>query len=303
MYWQLRYAKNSLISSVPGYGRLRQFKRSFFPYDASLDAWTLEQGVQMLEMFRRTNVNVEGAVVLELGSGWKPVIPLLFRAAGAAQVILTDSERLLDARLLAETAKLLAREADGFSERLGVTTASVRSRLEVGGLRGLEQIAAQLGLRYLAPVDARKLPFEPGQINIVSSRAVLEHIPRQVLAEIFREFARLLLPKIGSMCHIVDNSDHWAHGDKRLSMLNFLRYSESTWKWFAKNPLDFMNRMRHSEYVALLVEAGFELAHDASSPDLKALQELKSLPISSSFRRFEPEDLAILTSQFVAVRA
>lgn len=303
MYWQLRYAKNSLISSVPGYGKLRQFKRSLIPYDSSLDTWTLEQGIQMVEMLRQADARIDGVVVLELGSGWKPVIPLVFRAAGAAQVILTDSERLLDARLLAETARCVAREADSFSARVGVSAASIRARLDVGDTQGLERIAAQLGLRYLAPTDASRLPFEPGEVDMICSRAVLEHIPRQVLRAIFREFARLLRPEVGRMCHIIDNSDHWAHGDRRLSMLNFLRYPENTWKWFAMNPLDFMNRMRHSEYVALLRDSGFDIALDASSPDAKALHELGKLPVSDEFRHFTPTDLAILTSRLVAVRA
>ena len=256
----------------------------------------------MIEMLKQANARIDGAVVLELGSGWKPVIPLLFRGAGAERVILTDSERLLDARLLSETVQLVANEADNFSARLGVSTTSFRSRLAIRQVGGLDQIADQLGIRYLAPTDADQLPFSPGEIDIVCSRAVLEHIPRQTLRRIFQEFARLLQPGLGLMCHIVDNSDHWAHGDKRLSMLNFLRYSESTWKWFANNPLDFMNRMRHSEYLALLRECGFEVSLDASNPDSKALEDLESIPISDTFRQFSPVDLAILTSQFVAAR-
>jgi hypothetical protein len=155
----------------------------------------------------------------------------------------------------------------------------------------------------LAPIEARRLPFEAGEIDIVSSRAVLEHIPRGVLVEIFKEFARLLTPGAGYMCHIIDNSDHWAHGDHRLSMLNFLRYTDRTWKWFAKNPLDFMNRMRHTEYLKLLRDAHFDVVLDLSRADEAALKDLDDIPLSPEFRPFPRADLAILTSRLVAVRS
>jgi hypothetical protein len=302
MYWQLRYARNTLIASVPGYQKLRQLKRSLIPYDSTLDPWTFEQGVQTIEMLREAGARLEGAVVLELGSGWKPVIPLLFRLAGARHVMLIDSEQLLDGRLLADTARQVSCEIERVSNRLQVSPQIAQSLLDVRESASLESVANQLGLTYLAPVDARRLPFNRGDIDIVSSRAVLEHVPRSVLIEIFREFARLLNPGTGYMCHIVDNSDHWAHGDRRLSMLNFLRYPESTWKWLAKNPLDFMNRMRHSEYVRLLDDANFDVVLDLSQPDEKALNELNDLPISPEFQKFARRDLAILTSRLVAVR-
>ena len=302
MFWQFRYARNTLVASIPGYQRLRKLKRLVFPYDASLDMWTLEQGLQMIEMLRRTGAKIEGASVLELGSGWKPVIPLLFRAAGAGRVILTDSEQLLDARLLAETARLLSMEADQISVRLRVAPGAVRSALDANSSGDLEKCAAKLGLVYMAPTDARDLPLSKGDIDIIISRAVLEHIPRTILLQIFREFARLLAPASGYMCHIVDNSDHWAHHDKRLSMLNFLRYSEKRWTWFARNPLDFMNRMRHSEYVSLLAASGFDMVLDESTPDPTALRDVERLPISSEFNKFSREDLATLTSKLVVTR-
>lgn len=303
MYWQFRYLRNTLIACVPGYQRLRQLKRIFLPYDASLDEWTLEQGLQMIDLLARAGRGLHGATVLELGSGWKPVIALLFRLAGAERVILTDAERLLDARLLAATARLLAERSELLSTRLGLTEETVRSTLEVSASRELETVAAKFGFTYLAPCDARQLPLATGEVDVVVSRAVLEHIPREVLQAIFDEFRRVLAPGTGFMCHIIDNSDHWAHHDRRLSMVNFLRYSNRAWKWFAKNPLDFMNRMRHFEYLALVNRSGFEIVLDDSVPDRVALTDLERIPVSEDFRAFKNVDMAILTSQVVARRA
>ncbi len=222
MYWQLRFLRNSLLAATPGYQRIRLAKRKFIPYDGAVDPWTVEQGLRIVEMLRTSGTRIEGATALELGSGWRPVIPLILRAAGARRVYMVDAEQLLDERLLSDTARHLREKAPMLSQRLQVPVESIRATLSSVEGAGLEKATNALGLVYLAPADARRLALEPGDVDIVSSRAVLEHIPREVLEAIFAEFARILVPGRGVMCHIVDNSDHWAHIDKRLSMVNFL---------------------------------------------------------------------------------
>lgn len=302
MYWQLRFLRNSLLAAMPGYQRIRLVKRRFVPYDGAVDPWTVEQGLRIVEMLRKSGTRIEGATALELGSGWRPVIPLILRAAGARRVYMVDAERLMDERLLSDTAAHLRAQAPMLAQRLRVPVESIQATLSPVEGAGLEPATRALGLVYLAPADARRLALEPGEVDIVSSRAVLEHIPRQILEEIFAEFARLLVPGRGVMCHIVDNSDHWAHIDKRLSMVNFLKYSERRWKLFAVNPLDYMNRLRHSEYLALAERAGFDLLLDSSQPDAAALDALATLPISADFAAFDRRDLAILTTELVAIR-
>jgi SAM-dependent methyltransferase len=302
MYWQLRYLKNGLVARIPGFGTLRQLKRKLIPYDSSIDHDTFEQGLQMVHMLRKVGVEIDGAVVLELGSGWKPVIPLIFRAAGAKQVILTDSERLLDARLLTSIASQLASRADYLGSQLDISADLVASRLAATYSEGLESACEKLSLAYLAPIETHCLPYRQGEIDVIISRAVLEHVPRETLRKIILEFARILLPGRGYMCHIVDNSDHWAHVDRRLSLINFLRYPTSVWKWFALNPLDYTNRMRHSEYIELMSATGFSVVTDESEPDQSALSDLSVIPVAAEFRDKEAADLAVLTSRLVAVR-
>ena len=66
-------------------------------------------------------------------------------------------------------------------------------------------------------------------LDVVTSRAVLEHVPPDVIQDIFNESFRLLNAN-GLACHIIDNSDHWQHGDLRLSRVNFLRFSDFTFR-------------------------------------------------------------------------
>ena len=85
-------------------------------------------------------------------------------------------------------------------------------------------------------------------------------------------------------------------------MVNFLRYSKRRWRLFAINPLDYMNRLRHSEYVQLFRAAGFDVILDDSQPDTAALAALGGLPVSADFAAFDCKDLATLTSRLVVRR-
>jgi hypothetical protein len=91
MWWQIKWAKNAAFGWLPGSGAARRLKRRFRPYPTDIPAWTLEEGLRLLEMLREARCEVRGATVLEIGSGWRPIIPLLFSLAGAARMVLVDS--------------------------------------------------------------------------------------------------------------------------------------------------------------------------------------------------------------------
>ncbi len=299
MVWQLKFLRSSVFALIPGGTWLRTIKRRFVPYPVHLDPETLEHAFEMIAMLDSVGLHPRGLVVLEVGSGWRPIIPLVMRMAGARRVYLVDSQRLLDVHLLRGIASQLRERADEIAERLGADAAPVRAALECPPAAKLDELLEHFGLTYLAPADATALPLENGAIDIGISRAVLEHIPAPILARIFHELHRVT-SRSGGVCHIVDNSDHWSHGDARLSRINFLRYSESRWRWFAINPLDYQNRLRHSDYLHLAQRAGFRIVEDRSVPDARTLEDLQRVRVDSAFERYRADDLAILTSRFVA---
>jgi SAM-dependent methyltransferase len=278
---------------------MRRIKRKFLPYPTTIDEWTLEQGLRQVEMLRAVGCDVRGTSVLELGTGWKPVIPLIFRLAGCDRLILVDSQRLLDRNLMIGIIQNLAGYKDMIAARLGLPVERIEQRLTLSDARSLDAIFHGLGIEYRAPYDARDTRLPDGEVDVVISRAVLEHIPAPVIADIFRESNRILTNG-GHMCHIVDNSDHWAHNDKSITLVNFLRFEEQFWKLCAINPLDYQNRLRHFEYLRIARETGFEIALDRSSADQEQVQNLKQMQICSRYRDTPLEELAIMTSYFVA---
>lgn len=285
--WQIKALGDALKMLLPLRAQLRRLKRRLSPYraePAKLDL-TISQGLGQIACLRAHGARLDG-VVLEIGSGWFPVLPLIYLAAGARRVILTDIERLLDGNTLEQAQAALAGRLGEVAAALRISTVEVQQR-----------IANTERLDYRVPFDPRSLPA--ASIDIVISRAVLEHVPPDELKEIFSWTRHVLAPG-GVTCHTIDNSDHFEHQDKSISRVNFLRYDERLWRLTGINPQTYTNRFRHSDYVILVEDCDWALLEAQGEPDAGALEALKTLPLARRFRGRPAEDLAILESVILA---
>ena len=64
------------------------------------------------------------------------------------------------------------------------------------------------------------------------------------------------------MWHVIDNSDHWPQRNTHISKVNFLKYPA----------LNYQNGLRHSEYLDMLNEAGFDTVREERVIDQSACQ-------------------------------
>jgi SAM-dependent methyltransferase len=167
--------------------------------------------------------------------------------------------------------------------------------------RSMQERLKELHLVYLAPCDCRSLSLPADSLDVVTSRACLEHIPPDVLQDIFHESYRLL-KRGGLACHWVDPSDHWEHQDKSLTRVNFLKYPDALFRWTSINPINYQNRLRHPEYVEMLGKAGFRLIREERQVDEASLRSLPHIRIAKRFRRFSYEDLATIDSLLLAIK-
>jgi hypothetical protein len=107
----------------------------------------------------------------------------------------------------------------------------------------------------------------------------------------------------GYVCHVVDNTDHYAHRDPSIDYANFLKFDDWQWRLLTLGPLSFTNRLRHSDYRRLLEGAGLHVVQEARNVDARSLAALRTRRLASRFRDRDPEDLATATSLFVAQTA
>jgi SAM-dependent methyltransferase len=301
--WQVKCLIDNCKELLPLQDHLRTWKRKLVGYEANTrhQPGALANGLRQVNWLRQYMGTLDGAAILEIGTGWEPLIPLVYRLAGARIVYLTDSTNLICEESLNATLEFLSKSRDEICPVLDI------SGLEFDDLLagahsgdGLELRLKTLKIPYLAPCDCRSLNLGDGSLDIISSRAVLEHIPETIIREIFRESKRLL-KRGGVMCHIVDNSDHWEHVDKTISRVNFLQHSERVMRFTCRNPFNYQNRLRHQDYLSLFEEEGFRIVREEREIDPEAIKLLPKMKLAAHFKERPHEDLATVTSFFLVV--
>lgn len=267
---------------------------------STINLEAIEIGILQIKMLIDSGFVIHEKVALEIGSGWKPILPYLFRIAGCKKVILCDLHRHMDHDLLNATihqirvhSYLVASMLDAKESRIEAVLPKPQSQQDFSSL------TKESGFEYRAPFDVRDTDYAKDSIDIVFSRSVLEHIPLQGLEPIMTEMHRILKPD-GAMVHTIDLSDHWEHSDKSISRINFLKFP--AWWWRVINsPIAYQNRIRFPEYVELIKKSGFLFKEVRANVDKQALLTTNKIHISKNFRKFTREDLSILVSHVVAV--
>lgn len=299
--WHRKLIVDTAKSVIPFKRRLRELKRRHFPYstDIANDRTLLADGIELIRMIRGAGYRVDGADIIEFGSGWLPLIPFLLLAAGAKSVTLTDQERLLDCALARKAAEYLCANARQITSDLGLTEIQLRGKLSplLSADGQIDNVFKKCGLTYLVPFRSQDLPSHSA--DIIVSRAVLEHVPEPVLCTFVKEFGRILLPG-GIMCHIIDLSDHWEHKDKSISRVNFLKFDDLFWRVTCLNPQNYQNRLRRHQYLKIFSDCGFEIISQRGEADPSSLEALRDLPIASRFRSVPREELAVISCAVVA---
>jgi hypothetical protein len=112
--------------------------------------------------------------------------------------------------------------------------------------------------------------------------------------------ARKLLTPEGLAIHAIDYSDHYARSHSGLSRFNFLTFSSADWGKY--NPsLHYVNRLRHSEFVRLFNEAGYELV--LNQPTVAAADESILRQLADEFKELSVDDLFTLRAWVVGRRS
>ena len=239
------------------------------------------------------------ADVLELGTGWFPIVPIAFRLAGASHVSTCDIVERVSKERLQSTLQAFRRAAgDGeLSRRFPLLDHDLAHRIQ--NLDGAHQPCAEqlrsLGVDYrVGGSPGAHLP--PQSIDLITSHAVLEYVCKEPFIELLNAFRRVLKSD-GAMSHWIDLSDEYAYFDKNISRLNFLRYSDRVWN-LINNPIIPLSRLRIDDIRRLFAQAGFAI-HEEETEKLDK-DELDRLPLAKAFASRDMEDMRVLDAWILA---
>lgn len=302
--WILKAVLQKAISFLPGGYRLNYLFQKYITRGVRLSDLYFEDRLahlrQHLAYSGKYLGGPEGLRVLELGTGWYPVIPVGLYLAGVRQITTVDISRLMDKEKVVTTiGRFLDYYRLGRLEELfpnAERVAELGRLWEQSGSLPDDELHRRLRLVYLV-ADARDLPLAGGSADLIVSNNTFEHIYPDVLRDILREFRRVLRPG-GLMSHFIDMSDHFAHLDPSISIYNFLRFSGRSWRWI-DNTIQPQNRWRMSQYRALYRELDLPVTEEQHRPgDPSALRQV---PVDAAFAGIPEEELAISHGYLVSL--
>ena len=222
-------------------------------------------------------VPLDEIVILEIGAGRDLAVPLALRLLGVKQVISVDIDRLVKLDLVNHTLYQLCRQLD----------------IKYNEINTFDELY-DFGIDYRAPFSFKENEIF-SNVDVFVSNETLEHIPPDDIRSIFTKSFRSM--KTPSLCiHSIDYSDHYARGEK-VSRYNFLKFTDEEWSVY-NTKFQYVNRMRHSEYLEIFENTGFEvIKSETFSEEIPSDIRNKLAP---RFLEYSQEDLRIQRSRILA---
>lgn len=242
--------------------------------------------------------------VVEIGTGWFPVVPIALWLSGVRSVHTLDIGRHVNAQRLEQTIRgfveaeqrgeLAALLPDLRPERL----AQLKIVAAQGDFRDPVAILRDWGIQYrVETLQAAGLPDQ--SIDLILSYSVLQYFPRRDLDSMLREFRRIVREP-GIISHWIDLADEYAYFDTSITAYNFLRFSDNAWKLISSSLLP-LSRLRLPDYRAALVQAGFRtLVEEVENGDAA---DLARVPLAPRFKAVPAHDLLPLYAWIAAAPA
>jgi len=204
MDWRLKVAAQSVLARLPGGWRLNhclQDLRSGDPRQALRER--LLARARELAWAEARGLLIEGADLLEVGTGRSPVPTFLMALLGPRRVRTIDRRPLLDARKVVAIVRELPMMAEALAEVFARPPREIVERAD--RLARATTIGAILdagSIRYTAPGDATATGLPAASVDGIVSFDVLEHLPADTLIRLNAEARRVLRPG-GRQFHVL----------------------------------------------------------------------------------------------------
>jgi SAM-dependent methyltransferase len=293
MNWRFKAFAQSAISAMPRSTEINYTFQKYVTRNLPPNLATMRHSLNTIlsdftSMERYVRVPLADARCFEFGAGATFLGPLTFYCLGIEHQTLVDIHRLLRSELVNCAIRFLREQQEPAFRR-------VPHALAPEGLKGqrlIDWFVSTYGIHYQAPCDAKDTPFDAGTFDVATSKAVLEHVPKPDIEAILTECRRVLTSS-GVAAFRTDYQDHYSYCDGRVSIYNFLRYSDAEWKKYSPG-LNYTNRLRHRDYLELFRAAGFEILADTTYEIRdEDLLSLSKMPRDSRFAGYTDRELAV----------
>lgn len=250
--------------------------------------------IHFLSSFKSEKNSNSSLNILELGSGWYPIVPIMFYLTDLGKVTSVDLQSWMNKETLftafkkfiewEKSGKISLDDSQIVPEKWN-TFVTVFENWDDYSYQDLKEF---LGLTLIVG-DARKLPFDNDSFDFICSNNTFEHIYPDVLIKILEDFKRVIKPQ-GLMSHFIDLSDHFAHFDTSITIYNFLKFSSSSWR-LIDNSIQPQNRLRFKDYRELYASIQIPITKEEVRPG--NLELLRKVKVHKTYESYSEKDLAI----------
>ena len=306
MIWIAKAVVQKGISFLPFKTHINQFFQRRGTGAISLDdqhfGWKIGHAQDHLALWQKhyPNLDRSSANVLELGTGWYPIVPVYFWLHGINSMDSLDLYPWISAEHCQTTAKKFVEwhSSGQLQPFLGRVDAERWSKLEQAAksTMPLESFLSMIGLRTLVGDATSKIAGIHESYEFICSNNTLEHILEAPLIAILKHFKGLLSHGGGSS-HFIDLSDRFGHFDRSITTYNFLKFSPLQWR-LIDNDIQPQNRLRWPQYLDIFTRLGYSVVEAEVRPG--SLDELRKVKVHSSFAGLSEAELAITHGYVVA---
>ena len=300
MQWLLKSGMQRAISYLPRSESINHFFQRHVTRRVPMSEEQILKRVQWaqrhLTTLRRSPIGGQFADVhaYEFGAGWDLTIALCYWSVGIERQTLVDIEPHARVDLVNHAMSNLSRLGARLPALLGLPVRPLPNHQ----ISSMDDLGERFGIRYLAPVDARATQLPAESFSFITSSDTLEHIPHDDLVPTLRECARIMAPR-GVMSHLIDMMDHYQYGDSRITVYNFLKYSDKQWRWL-NSPMEYQNRLRLPDYRTAAKNAGLTIAEEEVRwPSETNLEVLNTMRVAERFRGLDVQELGAKSVRIV----
>jgi hypothetical protein len=283
-----------------------------------------ERIIDLLKSMKKINkyIPLKGATVVEIGTGWEPICSVLLYLMGVKICHTYDHVRHVRLHLAKMLVRIIDDNLDEISKVTSITLSTLKNKVSKLKIHSnLDDYFLSANIVYHAPGDSSRTDLEEGSVDLVYSHSVLEHVSKKTVYDLIMESKRVL-KKTGIAYHLIGEHDHYSGSsppivhtqpsyvrsgehdhysgyNKKISKVNFLKYSEFWWSFFIKNKISYHNRLREKQFLSIFKECNAKIVCLENKTDPNDINILRNMKIDNSFHGMSYEELAIYDTELI----
>lgn len=231
---------------------------------------------------QKLSIPIQNSTIIEIGSGWLPIMPYFFIYKGLASKVYTyDLNQHYQSKAISNFNAVFA---SSYNEDIKASSTNTFPLPEQ-----VHYFPNQNIIKATLPKQA-----------IVFSRFVLEHVTPNDIVAMHEKFKKEL-EKGSYVVHFISPSDHRAYSDSSLSLQDFLKYSQQEWDAI-QTKFDYHNRLRLPQYLKIFTDLGYDILHhsfDAVKAGSKQQEMFQKLALHPDYKNYSEAELTAGNIQIV----